>query len=333
MGTDKFFREVELPEQISQDNGVLFPAILSPNSGTEYFTASEVVDFEDAIRAHKPWLESLLVKSGAILFRGFPVTSPSDFNMVIEAFGYPEFPYNGGIGLRTQVLGRVYTANESPLDMEIPFHHEMAYAADFPTKLFFFCEEEPGAGGETPIALSHIIYEKMKQRHPDFVDELEKHGLKYIKIAPEDDDTSFHSGTSWKSLFKTDDKRIAEERAAKQAVRLEWIGTSAKLTRNPLPAIGFDKENGRKTWFNSILAAYSEPESEKVGPPKTSAELGNGDPVDDDVLKDVLKILKEECVAIPWKKGDVLLINNLTVLHGRRPLVRAPRRILVSLCK
>ncbi|KAD2806212.1 hypothetical protein E3N88_39589 [Mikania micrantha] len=294
MGTEKFFREVELPEQKSQDNGVLFPAVLSPNSGTEYLTASEVVDFEDAIRAHKPWLESLLVKSGAILFRGFPVTSPSDFNMVIEAFGYPEFPYNGGIGLRTQVLGRVYTANESPLDMEIPFHHEMAYAPDFPTKLFFFCEEEPGAGGETPIVLSHIIYEKMKQRHPDFVDELEKHGLKYMKIAPEDDDISFPSGTSWKSLFKTDDKSIAEE---------------------------------------SILAAYSDPESEKVGPPKTSAELGNGDPVDDDVLKDVLKILKEECVAIPWKKGDVLVINNLTVLHGRRPLVRAPRRILVSLCK
>ncbi|KAD2806253.1 hypothetical protein E3N88_39630 [Mikania micrantha] len=333
MGTENFFREVELPEQNSQDNGVLFPAVLSPNSGNEYLTASEVVDFEDAIRAHKPWLESLLLKSGAILFRGFPVKSPSDFNMVIEAFGYPEFPYNGGIGLRTQVLGRVYTANESPLDMEIPFHHEMAYAPDFPTKLFFFCEEEPGAGGETPIVLSHIIYEKMKQRHPDFVDELEKHGLKYMKIAPEDDDTSFPSGTSWKSLFKTDDKSIAEERAAKQAVRLEWIGTSAKLTRNPLPAIGFDKENGRKTWFNSILAAYSDPESEKVGPPKTSAELGNGDPVDDDVLKDVLKILKEECVAIPWKKGDVLLINNLTVLHGRRPLVRAPRRILVSLCK
>ncbi|KAL8256717.1 hypothetical protein R6Q59_028758 [Mikania micrantha] len=333
MGTEKFFREVELPEQKSQDNGVLFPAVLSPNSGTEYLTASEVVDFEDAIRAHKPWLESLLVKSGAILFRGFPVTSPSDFNMVIEAFGYPEFPYNGGIGLRTQVLGRVYTANESPLDMEIPFHHEMAYAADFPTKLFFFCEEEPGAGGETPIVLSHIIYEKMKAIHPDFVDQLEKHGLKYIKIAPEDDDPSFHSGTSWKSLFKTDDKSVAEDRAAKREIKLEWIGTTAKLTRNPLPAIGFDKEIGRKTWFNTILAAYSEPESEKFGPPKTSAELGNGDPVDDDVLKDVLKIMKEECVAIPWKKGDVLLINNLTVLHGRRPLVRPPRRILASLCK
>ncbi|KAL8224667.1 hypothetical protein R6Q59_000232, partial [Mikania micrantha] len=41
MGTENFFREVELPEQNSQDNGVLFPAVLSPNSGNEYLTASE----------------------------------------------------------------------------------------------------------------------------------------------------------------------------------------------------------------------------------------------------------------------------------------------------
>ncbi|KAI3671605.1 hypothetical protein L1987_87344 [Smallanthus sonchifolius] len=332
MATGKSFRELELPQQRSQDDGVLFPAVLSPNSST-HSTAVQLSAFEDAIKAHKPWLESLLLKSGAILFRGFPVTSPSDFNAVIEAFGFPELLYVGGIAPRTQVVGRVYTANESPLDKEIPFHHEMAYVPNYPTKLFFFCEEEPGIGGETPIVLSHIIYEKMKERHPDFVAKLEEHGLRYIQIVGDNDDPSFYTKSSWKSLYKTDDKNIAEERAAKVGVKLEWMGNTAKNITNPLPAIKFDKESRRKTWFNTLAGSYNGPATEKTDTRNASAEVGNGDPVDDDAMKDLLKILEEECVAIPWKKGDVLLVNNLTVLHGRRPLIKPPRRILASLCK
>ncbi|KAI3766533.1 hypothetical protein L2E82_16597 [Cichorium intybus] len=127
--TGNFFRHVELPQQKPQDNGVLFPAVLSPNHIT-VSTAIALGDFGEAIRAHKPWVESSLKKSGAILFRGFPVTSPSDFNNVIEAFGYPELPYMGGRAARTKVIGRVYSANESPPEEAIPFHHEMAYATD-----------------------------------------------------------------------------------------------------------------------------------------------------------------------------------------------------------
>ncbi|MFS7997960.1 putative TauD/TfdA-like domain, taurine dioxygenase TauD-like superfamily [Helianthus anomalus] len=328
MATGKPFREIELPQQKPQDEGVLFPAVLSPNS-----TALELFAFEDAIRTHKPWLESLLLKSGAILFRGFPVISPYDFNRVVEAFGFPELPYVGGAAPRTQVVDRVYTANESPLDKEIPFHHEMAYLPNPPTKLFFFCEEEPEAGGETPIVLSHVIYEKMKEKHPYFVEKMEEHGLRYTKITGDDDNPSSYTGSSWKSAYKTDDKTIAEERAAKQGIKLEWMGNTVKIISKPLPAIRFDEESRRKTWFNSLVVSYYGPATEKIGNPNTSAEVGNGDPVDDDAVKDLLKIMKEECVVIPWKKGDFLLVNNLTVLHSRRPLIKPPRRILASLCK
>ncbi|KAD2806211.1 hypothetical protein E3N88_39588 [Mikania micrantha] len=333
MATGISFREVELPEQKPQNDGFLFPAVLSPNCSSDS-TATELDAFEGAIKAHKPWLESLLLKNGAVLFRGFPVISPSDFNRVIQAFGFPELLYFGSGAPRTQVVDRVYTANESPLDQEIPFHHEMAYVPYFPTKLFFFCEEEPGAGGETPIVLSHIIYEKMKQRHPDFVDQLEKHGLTYVKIAPEDDDPSSYTGGSWKSAYKTNDKKIAEERAAKHGTRLEWAENTAKIITGPLPATGFDEENDRKTWFNSLAVAYRGPATEKTNSRGyTWVELGNGMPMDDDAMKDMLKIMEEECVVIPWKKGDVLVVNNLMVLHSRRPLIKPPRRILASLCK
>lgn len=78
--------------------------------------------------------------------------------------------------------------------------------------MFFFCEVEPKIGGETPIVLSHVIYNKMKQKYPEFVDRLEEHGLIYTRVLGEDDDPSSPIGRGWVSTFLTKDKTIAAER-------------------------------------------------------------------------------------------------------------------------
>ena len=71
-------------------------------------------------------VESLLREAGAVLLRGFPAWTTADFDGAMEALGYEELPYVGGAAPRTDVVGRVFTANESPPDQKIPFHHEMA---------------------------------------------------------------------------------------------------------------------------------------------------------------------------------------------------------------
>ena len=88
-------------------------------------------------------------------------------------------------------MGNVFTTNEAPPDRLIPFHHEMAQVAEFPTKIFFFCENAPKEGGETPLIPSHFVYEKMREKYPDFVSEIEQKGVRYTRIMPElDDNTS-----------------------------------------------------------------------------------------------------------------------------------------------
>ncbi|KAI3761594.1 hypothetical protein L1987_52014 [Smallanthus sonchifolius] len=169
-----FFQQVQLPQQEKLNNGVFFPAVLSPNPKNVTATAkTNLLHFIEAIGFQKSWLGDLLQKSGAILFRGFPVESHFDFNDVVEATGFPPMEYVGGGALRAQLFSRVYTANEAPPDQKIAFHHEMAYAAEFPSKLLLFCEVEPEEGGETPIVLSHMVYDRMKQSHPEFVARLE----------------------------------------------------------------------------------------------------------------------------------------------------------------
>lgn len=116
----QFFRECTVPEQRTIDHDIPFPQVLQPQ------IQSDLAPLVDAIAKNKFWLESQLERSGAILFRGFDVSTAADFDAVVKAFDYPELPYVGGAAPRSSVVGRVFTSNESPPDQKIPFHHEMA---------------------------------------------------------------------------------------------------------------------------------------------------------------------------------------------------------------
>ncbi|CAH9056163.1 unnamed protein product [Cuscuta epithymum] len=321
---ESFFSEAVVPQQKLYD-GRPFPAVLSPDP------KASSPSFPVAIKEEKEWLEALLHQAGAIVFRGFPVNSASDFNDVVEAFGYDELPYIGGAAPRTNVVGRVFTANESPPDQKIPFHHEMAQVPEYPSKLFFYCEVEPGNGGETPIVLSHVVYEKMKSKYPEFVQRLEKDGLIYTRVLGEEDNPLSAIGRGWKSTFLTSDKSVAEERGAELGMKLEWLEDGVKTIMGPIPAIKSDHIRQRKIWFNSMAAAYTGWEDAR-NDPKKAVTFGDGSALPAEIIHDCVKILEAESVAVPWKRGDVLLIDNLAVLHSRRPF-NPPRRVLASLCK
>lgn len=133
------FLETLIPHQKFY-GGVQFPSVLSPNPRNPFALPL----LAQAISNEKPLLDSLLRNSGAILFRGFPVKTASDFNEFVEAFGFEELPYVGGAAPRTNVVGRVFTSNESPPDQKIPFHHEMAQVCSVIYSLIFLFFEEMG---------------------------------------------------------------------------------------------------------------------------------------------------------------------------------------------
>lgn len=327
MAGESLFHEVVglLPQQSCED-GVLFPIVLSPNP-----KISKAVQLTEAIKANRAWLDSLLHQSGAVLFRGFHVSTASDFNDVVESSGYEDFSYGvGGAGSRTKVVGRVYTANEAPPDQDIPFHHEMSHAPVFPSKLFFFCEIEPGSGGETCIALSHVIYEKMKQKHPKFIEEMEQKGLIYSRVLGEESDPSSPVGRSWKATFMTDNKSVAEETAAKLGMKLEWIEGGVRVMIGPMAGFRFDESRQRKVWFNGVAGGFKDKLNDD---PSKGVMFSDGTPLPVDVASDCRKILDDECFTLQWRKGDVLLLDNSAVLHARRPLTMLPRRVLASFCK
>jgi hypothetical protein len=64
------------------------------------------------------------------------------------------------------------SANESPADQLIPYHHELAQSKSHPLHIMFYCDKPADKGGETPICLSHLVYEQIKREFPDFIEEI-----------------------------------------------------------------------------------------------------------------------------------------------------------------
>lgn len=311
---------------------VLTPGEPEPETRTTAFVSTEaVVDW--ITRNQKQFIE-LAKTHGAVLLRGFcpPISTAADFDAVCKAFGLAEFPYVGGAAPRTVITGAVFTANESPADQLIPFHHEMAQSKNHPGTVFFYCMKPPIEGGETPIVLSNLVYERIKEEFPGFVRELEEKGVRYVRILPEDDDPSSAIGRGWKSTFAVKTRSDAERVGREMGMELEWLaGELLKTTTATLPATKTDLRTGKTSWFNSIVAAYTG-WKDKRNDPRKAVVLGDGSLLDEEILRRCLEMMNEMAVSFEWQRGDILMVDNWVTLHSRNSF-KGNREIYASLWK
>jgi alpha-ketoglutarate-dependent taurine dioxygenase len=57
---------------------------------------------------------------------------------------------------------------------------------------------------------------------------------------------------------------------------------------------------------------------------------GDGSPIEPEVLDHLREAYRRETVSFPWEAGDVLMVDNMLVAHGRSPFA-GPRQILVGM--
>ncbi|XP_059175090.1 uncharacterized protein LOC131955129 [Physella acuta] len=323
-------REDRIPEQKVFDD-LVFPLVLANDTNVldPIQTAKQACDW---LASQKANIESQLLKHGAILFRGFPLQSAQDFDDFVTAYGLESLSYVGGAAPRVKVTENVFTANEAPPEKRIPFHHEMAQVPVSPSILFFYCDIAPPCGGQTPLALSNVIYRSMLEKHPQFVRDLEEKKVQYTRVLPEFDDPDTPIGRGWRSTYQTDDRGVAEVRCREQGTSFEWLPDGClKTVTAVLPAIRVDARTGKKMWFNSIIAAYRGWQDSRNSSQK-AVTFSDGTYMPPHVMDDLDQIFEEAAVDVTWQKGDVILVDNRQALHARREFT-PPRRILAALGK
>eukprot|EP00899_Mesostigma_viride_P009972 jgi/Mesvir1/18977/Mv18942-RA.1 len=326
------------PEQREFD-GQPFPLVLSPDGSQESPPALDATLLW--VKNHIQFVEDSLLQHGAILFRGWVPNDPEAFDHFVTALGWERLPYVGGAAVRKKVVGdRVVTTNESPPDQLIPFHHEMAQVPVYPHKLFFFCQIPASQGGETPLALSTVVYDRLKAQHPDFVAALEAQGVRYVRVMSAEDDPGSAIGRGWKSTLGAATPEEAEAKLKEMGSSWEWLGGTVggdlKTMSRVMDAVKTDPRTGKKVFFNQIVAAYTGWKDVRNIPEQ--AVMFGGEGFQGSQFLDVagmaaaVQIMDDAAVAIKWEAGDIILVDNILAMHARRSFV-PPRVILATLIK
>lgn len=305
-----------------------------------------------SLAGEREHVQRLLLTHGAVLFRGFGVSHADLLQQFCDGLGAKRMDYPRGTSPRTEVGSQVYTSTEVPANLPLPIHTEMSYTSVFPRALAFCCVIAPQKGGETPLADMQQVLARLPA---DIVSEFEDKGILYHQYCP-----SGHNNNrfkTWQDMFATEDPSVAERKCAVQGVNIEWLkdGT-AKLT-NFGTAIRAHPVTGERTWFNQahVFHPTMSAEFRYIGRPWMAmlvrqyefllenyptllppypygCSFGDGSVIPRAYILAIRQAIWDETVSFRWQPGDVLLVDNLRVGHGRFPF-KGPRRILAALIR
>jgi alpha-ketoglutarate-dependent taurine dioxygenase len=305
--------------------GQNLPVVLEP--------AAPGVELLSWAKSGVSYLNALLQKHGGVLFRGFDIGEASEFEKLIEAIAGAAFAYRERSSPRHAVSGHIYTSTDYPADQEIFPHNENSYAHAWPMKIFFFCAQPAETGGETPIADTRRVLARISPRTRE---KFARKKVLYVR------NYSPQLGLSWRTAFQTDDRAEVEAYCRAAGYQYEWRDGDRLRTRRVGQAVAAHPRTGELIWFNhaaffhvstlgddlrrALLAQFAEEDL------PNNTYYGDGSTIELEVLDELRAAYRGELASFQWRRGDVLLLDNMLVAHSRAPFT-GPRRILVGMAE
>ncbi|MFJ8147811.1 TauD/TfdA family dioxygenase [Streptomyces sp. NPDC096094] len=285
----------------------------------------------DRLKAMGDELGELLVQEKALVFRGFGVT-PAALDDVLDLLLPNRLAYVHGNSPRTKVGSNVYTSTEYPQEFTISMHNEMSYAHAWPARLAFYCQIQPGGGGATPVLDSAVWLNSLD----DEVRQAFAGGVRYTQNLHD----GYGLGKSWQDTFETESREEVEAFLDGTGAGWEWKADGGIHVESVRPATARHPVTGVEGWFNQAdqwhpaglgddtAAALAQilPEDELP----QNVTFADGSPIPAEYVAQIRDRGLANAVDVDWRTGDVLLIDNVSLAHGRRPFTGA-RRVLVAM--
>ncbi|MDB5283530.1 MAG: hypothetical protein JWO06_2605 [Bacteroidota bacterium] len=332
------------------------PLLIEPRS------SDSLEDLLQWIAANKESFTKKFHESGAVLFSGFDINTPSAFETLalqidpaLKNDYYGTSPRN--IVPNTKFI---YTASELPGFYPIMQHCEMSYVKHPPITLFFYCHVKPEYGGETPLCNFRKVYADLD---PKIRSEFDKKGLMTVRnYSGLQNKSRFNlfELKKWNELFNTTDKAEVERQCREQEMEYAWQDNGNLRLIHNTPATIKHPVTGETVWFNHTQVFHPTAAPVEYGyiharqhraktlfwalltelmvkAKKLTTEpidqsmnvlFGDGTEIPDSYIRHIEEVIWKNLVIIPWNKNDVIAIDNFSTSHGRLPY-EGKREILV----
>jgi len=281
--------------------------------------------------ANKQFIETELLKHGAILFRGFSLNSVDHFERLASAMTGELMQYRERSSPRSQVGERVYTSTDYPAEQSIFPHNEHSYSRTIPLHLFFFCLVPSPQGGETPIGDCRKIFDRID---PQIREQFARKKYMYVRNFGDG------FGLAWQTAFQTTDRTRVETYCRANDIDFQWKDDDRLRTSQVRPAIARHPRTGEMVWFNHATffhVSTLEPQIRDgllaqfdIEDLPNNTYYGDGSPIEPAVLDELRHAYQQEMVSFRWQHGDLLMLDNMLTSHSRKPFV-GPRQILFAM--
>jgi alpha-ketoglutarate-dependent taurine dioxygenase len=313
------------------------------------------------VQTNHDWVAAQLRTWGAIVFRGFDVAKAEDFERVARSVDDDLKNEYLGTSPRNALTSHVFTASELPPFYPIPQHCEMSFTKNPPRRLFFSCLVEPAEGsGETPLCDFRRV---LADLDPAIVERFEKRGIRIVRnYAGAGSASRFNPFQlkRWNEMFLTNDRTAVEKRCREEGFEPVWTGGDGLRLVSTQAVTRTHPETGEAVWHNHVTTFHPSQAAgeyrriyelrptlkhwlvlqvarvlERIERRRPSEELAmhcthlDGSPMADADVEAVREAVWKHLVINPWKKGDVVAIDNFAVSHGRLPYA-GPRMVAVA---
>lgn len=277
-------------------------------------------------------IESKLLVHGGLLFRGFDLRSADDFSQVLSALPVQLMHYMEGATPRVELAEKVYTSTEFPSDQKIQLHNELCYVTTWPMKIWFFCMQPADSGGATPIGDVRRVYNRLDARvRQRFIDK----GWMLVRNFSEG------MGLTWRTSFRVSERSEVESYFKRARIEWEWISDNHLRTSQVRPAVAKHPRTGEMVWFNHVAFWHMsslEPtlrqmlleEYGEQGLPYNTY-YGDGERIEDGVIEELREAYLAETESFAWERGDLMMLDNMLVAHGRASYEGSGRKILAAM--
>jgi alpha-ketoglutarate-dependent taurine dioxygenase len=302
-----------------------FPLVLTPTVNDLNLTAWAANNLE--------FVETLLQRHGALLFRGFGVDTVSQFEQFTRAISGDLITYSERSSPRTNVTAGVYTSTDHPADQHILLHNEQSYTLQWPMKIWFYCVEPAARGGRTPVADSREV---LKRLNAELLERFARKGVMYVRNYGDG------FGLPWQQVFQTNLRSEVEQYCRQAKIECEWKQENRLRTRQVRPAVRTHPKTGEAVWFNHAvffhISSLQDSTRESMLAVISEVDLpfdtlyGDGSPIESAVLDEIRAAYRQETTAFSWQRQDILMLDNMLVAHGREPFA-GPRQVVVAMAE